>query len=69
MMILEFLISCAFLWFACMMAGFAFSVLVWFVIRLPIALFLMALGAVFCCTLILIPIGVSLIGTGFRVLL
>ena len=42
---------------------------VWMLILLPIGLILMGVGAIFCCTIILIPVGIGIIKTGARVIL
>lgn len=47
--------------------GAIIKAIVWATIILPVALFLWGCGIAFCCTLILIPVGLRLIWTGFRV--
>lgn len=39
--------------------GAFLSMLIWVVFKLPIALVLMALGFAFCCTILLIPLGIA----------
>lgn len=40
----------------------------WFLVKLPVALVILTLGIVMCCTIILIPVGVALIRSAFGVL-
>ena len=42
---------------------------VWLLILLPIGLILSGVGVIFCCTIILIPVGIGIIKTGFRMIL
>ena len=39
--------------------GAFLSMILWVVFKLPLALFLMLIGILFCCTLILIPLGIA----------
>ena len=39
--------------------GAFLSMILWVVFRLPLALFLMLIGILFCCTLLLIPLGIA----------
>ena len=48
--------------------GAIIKAVVWMTIILPVGLFLWGCGLVFCCTLILIPVGLRLFWTGFRVI-
>ncbi|MDO5573708.1 MAG: hypothetical protein Q4G60_06990 [bacterium] len=48
------------IWIGFKLTGAVFGALIWLFIKLPIALVLIALGIVCCCTIILIPVGVGL---------
>ena len=55
-------------WIGFMITGAILKTIIWLFLALPVALFLWACGLTFCCTLILIPVGLRLFWTGFRVL-
>lgn len=40
----------------------------WFLVKLPVAIVILGIGIVMCCTIILIPLGVPLIRSAFGVL-
>ena len=42
---------------------------VWLLILLPIGLILSGVGVIFCCTIILIPVGIGIIKAGIRMIL
>ena len=42
---------------------------VWQLILLPIGLILSGVGEIFCCTIILIPVGIGIIKAGIRMIL
>lgn len=42
---------------------------VWLLILLPIGLILSGVGEIFCCTIILIPVGIGIIKAGIRMIL
>lgn len=49
--------------------GAILAAVLWLVVKVPVAIFLAALGAVFCCTLILMPVGLKLIALGVKLFL
>ncbi len=52
-----------------LLTGAMLSAAFWLLLRLPLALLILALGAALCCTLFLLPIGLRVIRGGLRVLL
>jgi len=66
--ILILAILTAVLWLAFKCTGLCLSILLWLFIKLPIAMFLWSLGLVFCCTLLLIPIGTAMFRMGGNIL-
>lgn len=65
-----FIIGLAFLvfllWIGFKLTGTLLVALIWLCIRLPLALISFIAGAVCCCTLILIPVGIILFKIGLR---
>lgn len=49
--------------------GVLFTAFVWVFIKLPVGLIALALGLVMCCTIILIPLGIGLFKTGFKLII
>lgn len=41
----------------------------WVIIFLPVGLLLLSLGVAFCCTIILIPVGIGIMKAGMRVII
>ena len=41
----------------------------WEIIFLPVGLLLLSLGIAFCCTIILIPVGIGIMKAGMRVII
>lgn len=41
----------------------------WVIIFLPVGLLLLSLGIAFCCTIILIPVGIGIMKAGMRVII
>ena len=41
----------------------------WVLIFLPVGLLLLSLGIAFCCTIILIPVGIGIMKAGMRVII
>lgn len=58
-----------FLWIGCKIAVFLLKAFVWLFILVPVVLIMWCLALICCCTLILIPVGVKIFGTGVKVLL
>ena len=56
------------LWVGFKLTGALLSACIWLFVKVPIALVLGLLGVVFCCTLILIPVGVKLVKSGIKFL-
>lgn len=52
------------LWVGFKVTGALFAALFWLVIKLPLALCLWTVGMAFCCTIILIPVGICLFKAG-----
>ncbi len=48
--------------------GLLFSLLFWVGVKLPLAIILFAIGTVFCCTIIFIPIGLGCMKHALRLL-
>lgn len=72
-MIIISVILILFILFAVLGAAFAITgtllkALIWLCVSLPVSLILFALGLAFCCTILLIPVGIYLIKAGARVL-
>lgn len=44
------------------------SILVFLCIKLPAAVFMLVLGMLLCCTILLIPLGIRCIRTSFKIL-
>ncbi len=61
-------ILCVIFWIGFKLTGAVFKVGWWMFIELPIAIILFCFGAVFCCTILLIPVGIWLFKTGFRLM-
>ncbi len=49
--------------------GALLRALLWLCICVPVAVFLVCLGIICCCTIILIPIGIRLFGAAISVLI
>ena len=56
------------LWVGFKLTGALLAACVWLFIQLPIAMIIMALGFVFCCTLLLLPVGIGCMKAGIRIL-
>jgi len=48
--------------------GALLSAMIWLCVKLPCAIVLCVLGAAFCCTLLLIPVGAFLFKTGIALI-
>lgn len=46
--------------------GALFAILLWVVIKLPLAILMWVVGIVCCCTILLIPLGVGCFKSGLR---
>ncbi len=51
------------------LTGALLAALFWLCIKLPIACLVLALAIIFCCTIILIPVGIALFKFGVTLLL
>lgn len=49
--------------------GALFAILLWVVIKLPLAILLWVIGIVCCCTILLIPLGVGCFKSGLRLVI
>ena len=58
-----------FLWIGYKITGFLLKAFVWLFILVPVVLVMWCLALICCCTLILIPVGVKIFGTGVKVLI
>ncbi len=67
--ILGLFILTVFFGIAFMITGALLSAAIWLFIKLPLGLMIAALGLALCCTILLIPVGISLIGVGGRLIL
>ena len=59
-----------------LLVGMAFSItgalltgLIWLIVKIPIGLILIGLGAVMCCTILLIPRGLGMIKGGVKLII
>ncbi|MDD6039402.1 MAG: hypothetical protein PUD20_11505 [bacterium] len=68
LIIILLVLTCVF-GFAFKLTGTLLKALLWMIVLLPIGLVLGCLGLVCCCTIILIPVGVSLIKAGLHVII
>lgn len=57
------------LWLGYQLTGALLMGCIWLFIKIPASLILLALALICCCTIILIPIGVGLFKTGFKLLI
>ena len=69
---ISFIIGIAFI-FALFKFGFQISdailsILIWFCFKLPLAILIGAFGFALCCTIILIPVGISCINKALELL-
>lgn len=68
-----FIIGLAFLifalWIGFKLTGAILSAAIWVFIKIPLAMAALALGLVFCCTIILIPVGICFLKSGIRFLI
>lgn len=55
-------------WIGLKVTGALFTAVFWLAFRLPLAIILGTLGFAVCCTIILIPLGIWLLKTGFQLL-
>lgn len=51
------------------LTGALLTALFWLFIKLPLACIVLALAIVFCCTIILIPLGIGLFKAGVRIMM
>lgn len=51
------------------LTGALLAALFWLCIKLPIACLVLALAIIFCCTIILIPVGIALFKVGIGLLI
>lgn len=65
-----FIIGLAFLtfalWIGFKLTGALLSAAIWLLIKIPLAMVFLVLGLVFCCTIILIPVGLCFLKLGIR---
>lgn len=57
------------LWIGIKLTGALLSAAIWLFIKIPLALAAFVLGVVFCCTILLIPVGACLVKAGVRLAL
>lgn len=56
------------LWIGLKITGALLMALLWLVVLLPVSAVVILLGLACCCTILLIPLGMWLVGTGLRIL-
>ena len=56
------------LWLGFSLTGELLSACIWLFIKVPLGLAALGLGLILCCTIIMIPIGIWLFKTGFKLL-
>lgn len=64
-----FIVVAFVLWIGVMLTGALLAAGVWLFIKIPFALLLWAVGAILCCTILLIPLGMNCFGLGLRMIL
>lgn len=68
-LIIIFAVLTVMLWIGFKMTGALLMAFIWLFVRLPISFALFALGLIFCCTILLIPLGIVMIKAGAGLLL
>lgn len=66
---LVFAILSALFGLAFYLTGAIAAALLWLCVKLPLGIILTVLGAVLCCTLLLIPLGIPLLKAGVKLIL
>lgn len=56
------------LWIGLKITGALLMALLWLVVALPVSAVVILLGLACCCTILLIPLGIWLMGAGLRIL-
>lgn len=56
-------------WFGFKITGALLATFIWLFIEIPLALLTFLLGLVFCCTIILLPLGMGCFKLGSRLLM
>lgn len=51
------------------LTGAFLSALIWLCVKVPLAIICWAIGLALCCTIILIPIGVSMVKCGIKIMI
>ncbi len=51
------------------LTGAVAAAMLWLCVKLPLGILLSALGAILCCTLLLIPLGIPLVKAGVKLIL
>lgn len=64
MFLVMFLLSIGF-----RLTGALIGAIFWLAIQIPLAIIAMALGLAFCCTILLLPIGILCFKAGFKLLI
>ena len=64
MFLVVFLLSIGF-----RLTGALLGAIFWLAIQIPLAIVAMAIGLAFCCTILLIPIGIVCLKAGFKLLI
>ncbi len=64
MFLVMFLLSIGF-----RLTGALIGAIFWLAIQIPLAIVAMALGLAFCCTILLLPIGILCFKAGFKLLI
>lgn len=69
---IEFLVGLGFLtfmlWLGFKLTGALLTACIWAFIKLPLGLCAWGLGLILCCTIIMIPVGIWLFKTGFKLI-
>ncbi len=68
-MIFVLMILMVLFWIGFKLTGALLMAMFWLFIELPLGVMIGALGILFCCTLILIPIGIPLVKSGVRLMI
>lgn len=51
------------------LTGALLAAVFWSVVQIPIGIAIMAMGLAFCCTIILLPVGIGCMKAGFRLII
>lgn len=60
---------CVILWLGYQLTGALLMGCIWLFVKVPASFVILALALICCCTIILIPVGIGLFKTGFKLLI